>query len=296
MTTPTKKDPLIWRDLSLQELDLAYDHSQYAPNFLDIIGRYTSNSELTRRRLGAPKTISYGKTSIETLDLYACKNPRAPIHIYIHGGNWQQGLAKDFAFLAELFVNAGVHCIFPDFSSALKTKGDITPLAEQVKKAVGWVYKNAHTFNGDPEKIFISGHSAGAHLAAVVLTNDWSRNSDLPVNLIKGGVLCGGIYDLAPIQLSTHYAEFKFTNEIVESLSPQRQVQFLNTPLILAYGSLESPEFIRHSREFTAAIQEENKPVELMIGQGYNHFDLIETLANPYGILGRAALKQMGLS
>ncbi len=296
MAAPSKKDSLIWRGLSLKELDLTYDHSQYAPNFLDIVGRYSSNSELTRNRLGNPTTISYGKTTFETLDLYACKNPKAPIHIYIHGGNWQQCSAKDFAFLAELFVNAGAHCLFPDFSNILQSNGDITPLAEQVKCAVSWAYKNAHTFNGDPEKIFISGHSSGAHLAAVALTADWSGYDGLPANIIKGGLLSGGIYDLAPIRLSTHYAEFKFTNEIEESLSPQRQVQFLNTPLILAYGSLESPEFMRHSQEFTTAIQQKNKPVELIVGQGYNHFDMIETLSNPYGILGRAALRQMGLS
>ena len=70
----------------------------------------------------------------------------------------------------------------------------------------------------------------------------------------------------------------------------------MNAPLILAYGTLETPEFQRQTRDFAAAVQAAGKPVQLLVGEGYNHFEIIETLANPYGLLGRAVLEQMKLT
>jgi arylformamidase len=69
----------------------------------------------------------------------------------------------------------------------------------------------------------------------------------------------------------------------------------ITSPVVLAYGTLETPEFQRQTRDFAAALEAAHKPVTLLVGQGYNHFEMCETLANPYGLLGRAALAQMGL-
>jgi arylformamidase len=96
--------------------------------------------------------------------------------------------------------------------------------------------------------------------------------------------------------LSFRSSYVKFTDEIEQALSPQRHLDKLNAPLVLAYGTLETPEFQRQSRDFAAAVKEAGKPVELLVGEGYNHFEMPETLANPYGLLGRAALAQMKLS
>jgi arylformamidase len=88
----------------------------------------------------------------------------------------------------------------------------------------------------------------------------------------------------------------KFDDAIEDALSPQRHIDKISTPLIVAYGSMDTPEFQRQSREFAAAVKAAGKPVELIRGEGYNHFEIIETLANPYGQLGRAALRQMKLT
>jgi arylformamidase len=80
------------------------------------------------------------------------------------------------------------------------------------------------------------------------------------------------------------------------SLSPQRHLDKLNAPVIVAYGALETPEFQRQSRDFAAAVKAAGKPVRLLVGEGYNHFEIPETLANPYGLLGRAVLAQMKLA
>src|SRR5881628_4130936 len=104
---PRVKGPRVWLDMDQAELDAAYDQSVYAPNLRQIIQRYVTNSEGVRARLGAPQRHAYGATPIEGLDIYTTKRPNAPINIFIHGGAWRVGLAKEYAFAAELFVHAG---------------------------------------------------------------------------------------------------------------------------------------------------------------------------------------------
>ncbi len=277
------------------ELDDAYNQRVYAPNFQQIVQRWASNSEAARARLGAPRRYTYGSTPIEALDVYMTKRPNAPINIFIHGGAWRVGLAKDSAFPAELFVHSGAHYVVPDYVWVQDVGGSLIPLVEQVRRAVAWVYRNAHTFGGDPERIYVSGHSAGGHLAGIVLTTDWRKDFNLPADTVKGGLCISGTFDLKPVRLVTTMSYMKFTDEIEQALSPQRHVDKLNAPVIVAYGTLETPEFQRQSRDFAAAVRSAGKPVQLLVGQGYNHFEIVETLANPYGILGRAVLEQMKL-
>jgi arylformamidase len=102
------KGPLVWLDLDQKELDDAYDQSVYAPNLRQITGRYATNSEAVRARIGAPRRLAYGATPIEGLDLYASKTPNAPVQMFIHGGAWRGGLAKDYATPAEMFVEGSI--------------------------------------------------------------------------------------------------------------------------------------------------------------------------------------------
>ena len=291
-----EKGPLVWLDMDQNQLDAAYDQSVYAANIKQVIDRYATNSDLTRSRLGNPKRFTYGPSPIEGLDIYLCNRPKAPINIFIHGGAWRSGLAKNFGFKAETFVNAGAHYVVPDFINVIESGGDLMPMIEQVRRAIAWVYKNAASFNGDPNKIYISSHSSGAHLGGVTLTTNWEKEYGLPMNIIKGGLLCSGMYDLKPVRLSARSSYVRFTDRVEEALSSQRHLEFLNAPIIVAHGSLETPEFQRQSRDFVKAVKDLGKPVEYVIGQHYNHFEMPETIANPYGILGKLALKQMMLA
>ncbi len=289
------KGPRVWLDMDQAELDAAYDQSVYAPNLQQILKRYATNSDEVRARLGAPQRYAYGATPIEGLDVYPTKRPNAPINIFIHGGAWRGGLAKDFGYGAELFVHAGAHYVVPDFINVIEAGGSLMAMAEQVRRAVAWVRRNATSFGGDPERIYVSGHSSGGHLAGVVLTTDWRGQFDLPADTVKGGLCCSGLFDLKPARLSARSSYVKFTDEVEQVLSPQRHLDKLNVPLILAHGTLETPEFQRQSRDFAAAVKAAGKPVQLLVAQGYNHFEIPETLANPYGLLGRAVLEQMKL-
>ena len=288
------KGPLVWLDMDQKALDDAYDQMVYAPNRDQVHKRNTFNSERVRARLGAPKRHAYGSAPMEQLDLFPTSKPNAPINVFIHGGAWRTRAVKDYAFLAEMIVRAGGHWIGLDFDGVEGTKGDLLPMADQVRRGVAWVYKNAESFGGDPNRIYVSGQSSGAHLAGNVVTTDW-KDYGVPNDIVKGALLCSGMYDLKPVRLSKRSEYVAFTDESEEKLSSQRRLDRLNCPVIVAYGTFETPEFQRQNREFAAAVKAAGKPVTLLVAEGYNHFEIAEAIGNPLSLLGAAVLEQMKL-
>jgi arylformamidase len=290
------KGPLVWMDMDQMELDAAYDQSAYAPLLRQILKRYASSSNEVRARVGAPKRLAYGPTPVEALDLYPAKKSNAPIFVFIHGGAWRSGESKNYGFPAEIFVNAGVNYIALDFISVDAAKGDIGIMADQVRRAIAWTFKNAKNFEGDPNRLYVGGHSSGGHLCGVALVTDWQKDFGLPQDMIKGGLCMSGMYDLKPVRLSKRSSYVKFTDAMEESMSSQRQIEKLRTPIVVTYGTNETPEFQRQNRDFAAAVKAAGKPVELVEAPNFGHFEMCETLGNPYGPNGRAALKLMRLA
>jgi arylformamidase len=293
--TVRTKGPLVWLDMDQQELDDAYDQPVYAPNRDQVHHRRQFNSARARGVLGEPLRFSYGPSRFEGLDVYRTQRANAPVAVYIHGGAWRSGSSGEFAFLAELFVNAGANLAVLDFANIDDVGGDLMAMAKQVRAGTAWVYKNAQQFSADPNKLYVCGHSSGGHLAGVVATTDWQRDFGLPKDVLKGALLASGMYDLKPVRLSKRSKYVKFTDEIEAELSSQRHLDRLNCPVILAYGTYETPEFQRQARDMAAALKAAGKPVTFLVGEGYNHFEMLETLASPYGLLGRPVLEMMGL-
>jgi arylformamidase len=286
----------VFLDYDQEELDAAYDQGQWAPNQTEVSRRNAQKNAATLARRGPPRRFAYGPTEIEHLDLYLTSKQNAPINVFIHGGAWRAGKAADVAYMSEMFVDAGSHFIALDFNNVLETKGDLMTMADQVRRAVAWVFGNAAGFGGDPHRLYVSGTSSGAHLAGVVLTTDWLKDFGLPGDTVKGGLCCSGMYDLYPVSLSARSNYVSFTPDVIEALGSQRHLDRLAAPVIVAHGTLETPEFQRQNREFAAALEAAGKPVNFLIGEGYNHFEMFETLGNPYGLLGRAVLEQMKLT
>jgi len=302
-STQRLRGPLVWGDMDQLALDDAYDQAKWAANQEQVTGRRPTLSARALKYIAAPERHAYGATEVETLDVYRAGDilrepkhfPSAPISIFIHGGAWRRGAAKDFAFQAEMFIRAGAHHVVLDFINVDQAGGDLMPMVEQVRRAVAWTYRHAADFGGDPERIYLIGHSSGAHIGGCVAVTDW-REYGVPENTLKGALLCSGMYDLAPVRLSKRSEYVKFTDAMEHALSAQRHIARLNMPLTIAHGTNESPEFMRQARDFVAAVTAAGKPAELIVAEGYNHFEIAETLASPYGILGRAALRMMGLS
>jgi len=278
------------------ELDAAYDQSYYEPLDVQTYARMVSNSEAVRARIGAPRRVAYGPTEIEKLDIFPTDRAKAPIFLFIHGGNWFLQTAYNFGYAAETFVKAGAHYVVPDFASVKDVGGDLGVMAAQVRSAIAWVYKNAATFDGDPDRIYIGGHSSGGHLCGVALVTDWEKDFGVPNTIVKGGLGISGMYELTPVRLSWRRSYVNFTDAMVDAMSSQRHIDKLKAPVIVSYGSLETPDFQRQSRDFAAAIKAAGKPVQLIEGVNYTHSAMCECLSHPYGPNGRAALAMMKLA
>ena len=284
----------VFRDYDQKALDDAYDQAVYAPNRDQLLERRNLASEAARRRLGEPRRFAYGPGPNEQLDVYPTR-AGTHIQVFVHGGAWRAGRARESAAAAEMFVDAGAHFVALDFDNAPDCGGDLFVMADQVRRAIAWVYRNAGSFGGDAERIYVSGTSSGAHLAGVAATTVWDERFGVPGGVVKGYALCSGMYDLRGPRLSKRSAYVRFSDAMEAELSPQRHLERIRAPIVLLYGSLETPEFQRQTREFAAALERAGKTVELILAQGHNHFEVAETLGNPYGPMGRAVLGQMRL-
>jgi arylformamidase len=284
----------VFLDYDQAQLDACYDQMVWAPNAALLHRRQNALSDEARRRLAPATRYAYGSGAMEHLDLFRTSAADAPVLVFVHGGAWRANSSERFAFIAETYVNAGAHLVLLDFDGVENTGSRLPPIADQIRRAVAWVYQNAASFGGDPQRIHLAGHSSGAHLTGCTLITAWS-DYGVPADVIKGALCCSGMYDLAPVRLSARSSYVHFDDETVAALSAIRHLDRVSMPIVVAYGTEESPEFQRQARDFAVALEAAGKNVTLLVGTAYNHFEIAETYGNPYGLLGRAALEQMKL-
>ena len=239
-----------WLDMDQQALDDAYDQAVYAPNSEQVAKRRTVNSEAVRARLGF-KRVAYGATPIEALDIFTTKAPNAPVMVFIHGSAWRAGSSRDNAEFAELFVNAGAHFVVLDFINVIEAGGSLFPMVDQIRRAVAWVYNNAKSFGGDPDRIYVSGRSSGSHLGGVVLITDWKA---LGAGRVAGACFPPA-YTTSPVRLSKRFG--RRHHEDGARARPSG-ISSINCPVVVAQH-LRDAEFQRQAR-FAAALKAAGAP------------------------------------
>ena len=269
------------------ELDDAYDQRVWAKDAAGAVARLGLAGAAVRAHTVHGADLAYGPAAIERLDWFHAAGPNAPIHFHVHGGAWRILTKHDAAFAAPAFVAAGVHHVVPDFS---KLPGASLPdVVDEVARALGWVFHNARSQGGDPARIVISGHSSGAHVAAVLLTLDWAARG-LPPDLIHAAVCVGGLYDLGPVMLSARASYVSLDAAQVASLSPARHAADVRCPVTLICGEHESPEFRRQTRAFAAVLEAAGRLAGLTEMPGADHFDVNEAFGVPGSAVHRAVL------
>jgi arylformamidase len=272
------------------ELDRQYDQRAWAPNAAEVIRRYAVDSDRVRARLGDPIVHAYGASNAETLDLYPCGKQRAPLHVFIHGGAWRLLSKQESGFPAENFVKAGAHFVAPDFAPLPTVT--LAEMARQIRSAIAWLYHNANKIGADRDRIYLSGHSSGAHLAALATVTDWQAEYGLPADIVKGALCVSGSYDLLPVRLGARNDYVCLDESSEQLLSPQRHLARLGCDLIVAFAEYDSNEFRRQAHAFAESA---GKRARLIEGKGMNHFEIAETLGRANGFLSRLAFDQMGL-
>lgn len=258
----------VFLDYDQKALDDQYEQRVWVPHADAIIRRYGIASDEVRKRIGEPRTERYGATPIEALDIYG---EGGKAFVFIHGGAWKRQSKRENAFAAEMVVRAGAAYVALDF--ALLPAVTLDEMAGQVCRGIEWVYRNVAT------DVVVCGHSSGGHLAGVATTK-------LP--FLKGALLVSGIYDLLPVRLSARNDYVRLDEKLEHEYSPIRHVDRIRCPVTVAWAEHEAVEFARQSREFAKKLK-----APALVGSGMNHFEIIETLADPGSPLGSAALSML---
>jgi arylformamidase len=288
----------VFRHYDQAALDAEYNNRRKVADAPDWLQRYPRESERTRRELPCRLDLPYGPSPAETLDVFlpadTAAASRAPVQVFLHGGYWHLLDKADFSFVARAFAPAGAVTVVINY--ALVPTVDMDELVRQCRAAVAWVYRNAAAFGGDPDRVFVSGHSAGGHLTAMLLATDWPAFGGLPPGIVKGGAGISGLYDLEPIRLSYLNHVLGLTPDQARRHSPVHLTPPSRAPLLLPVGVLEGPEYLRQTRDLAAAWRPHGIPCETMEMPGIHHFSIVSQLEDPASDLARAILRQMGLA
>jgi len=286
----------VFRDYDRAALDAEYNNREKVKDAADWLARYAGESQKTRAALSCRLDLAYGRSAGETLDVFPAPGPgAAPVHVFIHGGYWHLLDKTDFSFVARGLVPAGAAVVVIDY--ALIPSVDVDELVRQCRASIAWVWKNAASFGGDPQRIFVSGHSAGGHLVAMLMSTDWQAfDAALPADVVKAGCGISGLYDLEPIRLSYLNDVLKLTPEAARLNSPVHHPPRRSGPLLLAVGALEGPEYHRQSQDLAEVWWSRGLPCEVLDMAGHHHFSIVAELLDPKNTLSRLLAEQMGLA
>ena len=261
--------------------DAQYNNRARVPDSAALMARWVQASELTRSRLPGQLDLPYGDDPAERLDVFAAQRPGSPVLVFIHGGYWRALDKSDHSFVAPAFVQAGAAVVVINYG--LCPAQTIDQSALQCARALAWVWRHAASFGGDASRLVVVGHSAGAHLAAMLLSCHWAQvGADLPPRLLKAALGLSGIYDLEPIRQTPHLqGDLQLTPALVRRLSPA----FFPRPkgrLLALVGADESPEFLRQNQ----LIRDQWGPSTVPVCEalpGHHHFSVLTDLVDPAG-------------
>jgi arylformamidase len=243
-----------------------------------------------RERLPHRRNERYGPGPLQAIDLFPAKALDSPIFVFIHGGYWR-ALSKDhFGFIAEPLLDAGAAVAMVDYD--LCPAVSLSTVVDQVAQSISWIRRQARSINGDPDRLVISGNSAGAHLAAMMLSRDW--NEEGKHSFIQGAVLVTGIYDLSPIPHIQVREDVALNSQDIERLSPLRLKPLVKVPVVVAVGGAEPALWIDQSARYHRKLEEAKVESEYMVLPGHHHFSISRCIAEPEGRLFRAMRRLLG--
>jgi arylformamidase len=273
--------------------DAQYNNRARIPEHPQILERWSSASALTRGKSLCLLDLPYGDAPSEKLDLFPAERNGAPVLVYIHGGYWRALDKRDQSFVAPAFVQAGAMVVVPNY--ALCPAVSIEHITLQLVQALAWTWRHAAEHGGDPQRIVVAGHSAGGHLAAMMLACEWPRvAADLPADLVKAALSVSGLFELEPLRHAPFLApDLRLSEASARRLSPALMPAPRGT-LVAVVGGDESEEFLRQNSLIRQAWGEASVPVCETV-PGRHHMNVIHDLADAGTRVHRLALGLLGL-
>lgn len=271
-----------YRGMDRAQLDAAYNNRAAVADAANIIADWNARSTRVRRERTAHLDLAFGEAARERIDLFPAAQPNAPTLVFIHGGYWQTNAKENFAFVAEGPLARGLNVALIGYTLAPEARLD--RIVAEVRRGVLWLAEHLGEYGADPARLFVSGWSAGGHLTAMTM----------PLREVKGGLAISGIYDLEPIRLNYLNEQLGLDEDEALRNSPLFDMPAMAGPLITAYGTAELPELCRQSVDYAQVWAERGLPGELLPVDRADHFAVLETLADPHGVLCEAAVSLAG--
>jgi arylformamidase len=270
----------IYLDYDQAALDKQYNNRARFPNYIDHFNAWRTWSEATRGRTRHVADLAFGPSPMEKIDVFPAARKGAPLYVFIHGGYWYSLDKGDYSYIADGLLPHGMTTVVNNFG--LAPAHDMDEIVRQNRAALAWIWRHAGDYDADRDRIYVAGHSAGGHLAAMLLATDWPAfGVGLPRDLVKGACAIGGIFDLEPIRLSFLDKTLHLTPEQVARHSPLRQDYPVRAPLLLIVADDESDEFHRQSREMETVWKRIGYPVDRVVPDELDHFDVVNQLRDP---------------
>ena len=283
---------MTWCNMSHEDLELEFNPRAAARNVDARIAAYADASAATRARLNPVLDVRYGSGEKETLDIFPAHDPDAPVHLFIHGGYWRAMDKSDYSFIADVFQPAGAVTVLVNYD--LCPTVTLDTIVAQTMRAIAWTFRNIAQYGGDPNRLYVSGNSAGGHLTAMALAHDWEAEG-LPRDIIKGAMPITGVFDCEPVPDITVNELVRLDRETARRLSPLRNPPRRALPVLVAVGGSEPRLWIGMSKDYAALCREHGLACEYMELPGHDHFDISRAVGNAESPLAQAMLRMMGL-
>ncbi len=269
--------------------DRVYNNRALVPDFATYLAQWTADSKVVRETQPCLTDISYGTGPSENLDIFTTATPDAPVLVFLHGGYWRALDKSDHSFVAPSLTSQGVCVVVPNY--ALCPIVTIPQIVMQMVKALAWVWRYIDTWGGDPSRIHVAGHSAGGHLAAMMMACDWRAYApDLPMDLVKSALSVSGLYELDSLRRSPLLQEaLRLDDAQVLQASPAWMPAPAHGELHSVVGGLESEAFLAHNQLIQTAWGTQRVPVAEVLPD-LHHFSMMNAFATPGHALNRQVL------
>jgi arylformamidase len=278
----------VYKNYDQLQLDRQYNNRAQVPEYAVHLDRWEAMSQEASKIHHAVRDIAYGGQPRQTLDIYPSATSKSKTLVFIHGGYWHKLDKSMFQFIGGSFQSYDITTVLINYP--LAPASTIGGIVDSCKKAVQWVHENIASYNGDPEKIYVAGHSAGGHLAVMMMTEN---DHNMP-GIVKGVFSLSGLFNLQPIRLSDINLILNLDDQAVLANSPAKLNPACACPLLIVVGEDESDEFREQSKELYNGWKKMNSDTRFLELNGVNHYSIVEILADKKSTLHKTILKIIG--
>jgi arylformamidase len=276
----------VYKHYNQEQLNNQYNNRLHVPCYTDYFERWERLSKQTEKENTIIKNIFFGDHPEECLDIFPVENSPAKTIVFIHGGYWHLLDKKMFYFLAPTFLQHNITTVFINYPLAPAASMDM--IVSSCSKAILWLHDNIMRFNGNPSAMYVLGHSAGGHLASMLMVDD-------DTNFLKGVISLSGLFRLEPIVLSYINDTLHMDIDMAKRNSPLNLEPVNARPLLLATGENETDEFKAQSMELYNSWRNQQGSVKLLKVPGKNHYSILDAVTEKGSLLQSAIFHLMGI-